>query len=544
MAKILWGNQPSSVVVSMFRPVTDGTEGRRLATVVAMTEASGDSESAVKQASRHQKVPVSAPVRRSARPPTPIKPAWVLAVVVVAVLADVALRRIPWDQAGTSLLIAAVAAGLALSGFITTRSARVMLGLAVVFGFFLTWRTGFLLSTFNLLTAVGLLIAAAVFGRRGDIWSTGPARLVAGALSVLEGLVFVPIGGLEEAEARLNAGDDDGPDTGRAIVRGLLIAAPVVLVLGLLLASADVVFQSFFTGYDFQIEALFGHLILMVIGAIGMVVLLRVAARTVEVDVPTPSWRLGVVEASILLGSITLLFGAFAFAQVVTVTGGADLALSRAGLDPKQFARQGFFQLLWVAAITLAVVMTVRVLTEQSENGLPVIKILGLVTVTLTMVIVAVALTRISFYVDDSGLTARRLYAAVISVWIAVSFILVALRLIGFRRDRAWLTPAAVLSAVILLLALNLSNPQRRIGLDNVDRDQDVLLWHVRHGQFVGEGRAVLAGNLDQLSPELADKVGDELCLRYRSSVDEDTGFFSYNRGRAKAAEAIKRLCN
>ena len=482
---------------------------------------------------------------RIIRPPAALKPAWILAVIAAAVLTDLALRRTPWNQLATSALITIVAVGLGASGFVTTRSARLMLALAVVFAGFLTWRTGFLLSTFNLLAALGLVTAAAVFGRRGDIWNTGPARLAGGVVSVLEGVLFVPVGAIEETEARYHSWTENGNDTARAVLRGILMATPIVLVLGVLLASADVVFESFFTGFDVRLDDVFGHLALLGIGAAVMVALLRVASRPTDDARSGPGWQLGVVEASVLLGSITVLFAAFSYAQLVTVMGGADEALSRAGLDPKQFARQGFFQLLWVAGITLAVVMAVRVLTDRSDGGRKVVRILGLTTVALTLVIVAVALARISFYVGDSGLTARRLYAAIISVWIAVSFLLVAARLFGVRRDRAWLTPASVLCAVVLLMGLNLANPQKRIAENNLDRNQDVLIWHVRHGQFVGDGRATLADNLDRLSPELATEVRKELCFLHRldGSDRPGTGLLEFNVGRTKAADAIDRLC-
>ena len=490
-----------------------------------------------------QAAAIPRPAPRVIRPPSPLKPAWIASAAAVGVLADAALRIVPWDQLGTSLLILAVALGLAASGFVRTRSSRMMLGLAVVFAVFLTWRTGFLLSTFNLLAAAGLVTGAAAFGRRGDIWNAGPTRLVSGAVAVLEGMLFVPVGGIEETEARYHAWSEGGNDTARAVIRGVVIAGPVVLILGLLLASADVVFESFFTGFDLHVDDLFGHLVLLGLGVAMMVTLLRVASRPESVEVGRPGWRLGAVESSVILGSITVLFAAFAYAQILTVVGGADEALSRAGLGPADFARQGFFQLLWVAGITLFVLMTIRVLADGSDTGRRVARLLGLATVALTMVIVAVALTRISFYVDDSGLTARRLYAAVISIWIAIGFVLVAVRLVGFRRDVSWLTPALVLSAVGVLVCLNLANPQRRIAENNLDRNEAAIISHVQYGQFRGDGRATLADNLDRLSPELAAQVERELCLMYGDDDPQGSGLFGFNAGRAGAAAAIDRLC-
>ena len=124
----------------------------------------------------------------------------------------------------------------------------------------------------------------------------------------------------------------------------------------------------------------------------------------------------------------------------------------------------------------------------------------------------------------------------------AIIFVLVAVCLFGVRRDQAWLTPAAIVCAIGLLVALNLANPQRRIAENNLDRNEEVLVWHVRHGQFNGDGRATLADNLDRLSPELATEVQTELCLRYGIDTDGD-GLLDLNVGRRKASDAIDRLC-
>lgn len=470
---------------------------------------------------------------------------WVIAIIAAAVAADLALRRIPWNNVAFAMLIIVVAVGLLASGFVRTRSTRAMLGLAVLFAGFIVWRTGDLLTTFNFLTAGGLLLGASAFGRRGDIWNVGPIRLTGNALSAIEQSVLTPVAGVQEVGARYRAWQDTGNEHTRALLRGAAIAVPVVLVLGVLLASADVVFQSFFTGIYLPIDTLFGHVLLASVGGLAMATLLRMAGQDDELDLGPTTMRLGHIEAVVLLGAMTALFAGFAVAQLLTVLGGADEALARAGLEPKQFARQGFFQLLWVAGITLAIVMIVRVLTSFSDKGRTAIKILGLITVALTMVIVSVALVRIFYYIGDSGLTPKRLYALVITSWIAMCFVLLATRLTGFRSAKDWLTPASVVAAVIVLATLNLANPQRRIAEDNLARDQDVVEWHVRHGQFVGDGRATLADNLDRLSPELAPRVEVALCENYgaQAVAAADDGFLSFNVGRSKADNAIVRLC-
>ncbi len=485
---------------------------------------------------------VAVPARAEPPQPTPLKAQWIVAALVVGVLADLALRRIPWNNVALCLVVLGTAAGLLVSGYVRTRSSRLMLVGAVVFGVFLALRTGDLLTVFNLLAAAGLLLGAALLGRHGGVWDLTPSRILSMALATVEQIFITPIVGVEEGVARYKAGTTgNGPY--RSVFRGLALAVPVIGVLGALLASADAVFRSFFSGLNFGIGPVLGHLILIVIGALVMATLLRLAAINEPAPSPNMPFSLGHIEAGVILGSMAALFAIFSLAQLMTVMGGADDALARAGLEPKQFARQGFFQLLWVAAITLAVVMTIRALTAESDKGRAVVKWIGLVTVALTMVVVAVALTRIFFYIGDSGLTAKRLYATTITIWIAISFVLLAVRLAGYRPTTAWLTPACMCAAVVVLGIVNLANPNRRIAEDNLNRDDPVLVWHIRENQFVGEGRAVLADNLDQLSPDLATQVEALLCTRYGGSGSDDGDWLSYNRGRNQAKDAIDRLC-
>ncbi len=490
-------------------------------------------------------VPMPAERLRIEEPPapTPLKPVWVAAVLAAAVCADLALRRPPWNNVATALLVLVVAVGLLASGFVRSRSAKILLALAVLFGGFIAWRTDPLLTLFNFVVAFSLLAAGAATGTRQRLWDIGPGSVLKEGVLFFEQLVVTPFVGMAEALARYRTWGETGDSSSKAAVRGVAIAAPIVLILGLLLASADVVFRSFFTSVNLGGGGIFVHLFLAAIGAVAMAALLRYSTLEHSETRPLTEGRFGAVEVGVILGAIVALFSVFAVAQVLTVVGGADEALARAGLDQKQFARQGFFQLIWVAAITLGVVMTLQVLSRNHAGASRNARVGGYVTVGLTLMIVAVAVMRISFYVDDSGLTSRRLYAFVVSAWIAAAFGLLALRLRGFRLSQAWLFPAIAAVGVVMLFGLNLFNPQRLVAENNLDRNQDVLAWHVRYSQFHGDGAAKMAEGLDRLSPELAATVQEELCYISPGSLNDQPDWLSYNVGKERARKALLELC-
>ncbi|MGH1494187.1 MAG: DUF4153 domain-containing protein [Acidimicrobiales bacterium] len=481
------------------------------------------------------------------REPTRLKPVWLIAVAVAAIMADVALRRVPWNNVAGSLLIVALAGGLLASGFVRSTSGRLLITGAGFFGVFVALRTEPLLIMFNVLAAISLLILGAIHGQRRPFWDFRPMRMFGDAgVLLLEG-----VSGMFEVPAELAAryrvakeqstGESSKP--AYAVLRGLAIAVPIVLVFGLLLASADAVFESFFTSLDiFDPAVLVGHAMLMVIGAYTMMVLLRMAATEGATDPIAKAPGLGHIEAGVVLGSVNLLFGAFAVAQLMTVLGGAEEALARANLDSKHFARQGFFQLLWVAGLTLGLLMVLHVATSENIKARRIIRWLSLLTVGLTVLIVAVALTRISFYINDGGQTPLRLYAAVFSTWVAVAFVITAVRIMGVKPNQAWLMPALFVSGLMTLAILNVANPERMIALDNLNRDHDGLIWHVRDGKFTGDGQAVLAAEIDRLSPERADLVTTRLCADY-AGYDYQSGILNFNLGKWRAERELTKLC-
>ncbi len=500
--------------------------------------------------------PVDPPVPAPPRVPTSLSPRWLVAAAAAAVMADVALRRAPWNNVAGAMLIAVLAVGLLVSGYINTRASRIMVGGAVFFGLFLAIRTEPILTTFNFLAAFSLLILGAIHGQGRTFWNLRPLRFITDAAVVffegINGLVEVPAEvGARYRVAKEKAESRDGSSF-YAVVRGLAIAVPVVLLLGLLLASADAVFSSFFSGIGTgNLGAVFGHLFLMAIGAYAMMVLLRLAHTQGAEDPAVSGPSLGHIETMVILGSVNLLFGAFAVAQLMTVLGGAEDALSRAGLDPKQFARQGFFQLLWVASLTLGLLMVLHALGAKQTTGRKVNRFLALLTVALTLLIVVVAFTRIAFYIGDGGQTPLRLYSAIFCVWVGFAFLAMAVRLWGVGSDMAWLLPVLVMSGLVMLGGINLANPERVIALDNIERNHDALYWHVEAGQFTGDGQAILAEELDRLSADLGDRVADELCLQYIGADDGfgpagyeyKSGWLNFNFGQWRAERSVTQLC-
>jgi hypothetical protein len=256
------------------------------------------------------------------------------------------------------------------------------------------------------------------------------------------------------------------------VARGALIAAPIATLVAVLLAAADPVFASFF-----KLNLDFNQLILDVTfvtgGALVAAGVLRVAAAEPLSRVDGPAWRLGAIEGLVVLAVLDAIFAAFAVAQAIAAAGGAGDALRAAGVTYADYARSGFFELLWVAGITAVVLILFSRITSLTQRTTRrAFQVLSLVAIGLTLLIVLVAFQRLRIYEEAYGFTMLRLYSHIFAVWIALVFLLLAADFAGLFRRRMWLVGATSVSAMAVLLALNFINPEAVVVSLNLDRAQ------------------------------------------------------------------------
>jgi len=256
-----------------------------------------------------------------------------------------------------------------------------------------------------------------------------------------------------------------------AILRGAAIGLPVIGVLVLLLASADPVFASFFN-ISLDPPDLVLHASLWLTGAWLVGGLLRAASGDSARVEDKAGRRLGATEALTVLALLDLVFVAFAVAQLVGALGAGGDALRAAGVTYSDYARSGFFQLLWVAGITfvsmLALSAMVRTGTPRSRLA---VQILAELAVALTLVILFVAWRRLSLYEDAYGWTMLRFYSQAFAGFIATAFCVLAIWIAGINAQRpAWIYGASATAGLCALVVLNLINPEALVVHLNVSR--------------------------------------------------------------------------
>lgn len=452
----------------------------------------------------------------------------------VAVGTDAAVRSGVASFMGAALVLLVAASMAATRRFINPQAMGLAAG-AAVFGAFLMVRTSPWLLPLDIMAIGGLLVAAASFGRGGSILHLSiPGAVNRAAHALAHGLA---------APVFLTGVRSDDPMTrtrALPVLRGVGLAVPLLVVLGVLLASADAVFASLFDGWDPTTAIV--HAVLFGIGAWGMAGLVRVMSAAPPRDLPYLRPRLGATEMTIVLGSVVALFAAFSAAQVVALAGGGRHVIETAGLTYAEYARDGFFQLLAVAAITLGMLVGLRAVVDPEDA--PTHRrfvALAETIVVLTLFIVLVALRRLGLYDHTFGLTMLRLYSQLFAVWIAVVFVLLGARVAGVLPQRHWFLPLATVAGLALLLGLNAVNPEAIVVRHNVDHAAHTGRFDPAYlAELSDDAVPALVDALPRLDPAARGQVVASIC---RPPSTEFVGWAAFNASRHSAADARRRAC-
>jgi hypothetical protein len=386
-----------------------------------------------------------------------------------------------------------------------------------------------------------LLVAGASFSRAGEPLRASLARYAAAAGSAV---AAIPGGAVLAASPAAGIGRGTRSPRARTLAWSLAVAVPPVVVFGVLLASADVVFARVVTApFRAAVPASFpGHILGAAFAALAVGTLVVAAGRTVPDrlvmaparGVPRAPW----VTALAGLDAMLLLFVAIQFAYLF---GGRDAVVANTGLTYAEYARSGFWQLLAVSGLTLAVVAGGWTFARRSSGADRAwFALLTGVLVVLTLVVLASAFRRLTLYEQEFGFT--RLRILVHATILLLGAVLVA-TLAGVLTGRVrWVTTVALGLATVTLVGLNVANLDRMVAEHNVARFRETGKVDVVYlGSLSPDAAPVLVSALPGLPRSArADLAGRLDCLWL--DLDDPEPWTAWNLGRDAARAALSDL--
>jgi len=360
----------------------------------------------------------------------------------------------------------AIKAGRVISG-----QAAAWLATAVLFSAAVAWRDSDMLFLLNFTVALAAFGMAAISLRDSRLALLAPRlRDTVWAGGVLFGSLVAGIAPLMIGDAKGADVDKVGSRSFRPALRATVLAGALLLVFGSLL-RADPLFASFVVLPDIDVELFLDHAVTIgfltwtVGGWARGALVARADTSGPPDDLP---FGLGLLDITAALGSVTLLFAAFVATQLGWLFGGEHFLQERTGLTAAEYARQGFFQMVWVALLVVGLLLSTRAVLRPGRAlalrhtalSLPLIALLGAIIVS--------AVLRMRLYVQYYGLTEDRVYALVFMGWLAVVVIWLAVTVL-----RGWGRPfaaGAAVSGLAILAVLNVIPPDAFIARMNIER--------------------------------------------------------------------------
>ncbi|MDR6884227.1 DUF4173 domain-containing protein [Bacillus sp. 3255] len=272
------------------------------------------------------------------------------------------------------------------------------------------------------------------------------------------------------------------------IAAGLLLAAPILMIVIGLLASADRIFSSWVS----EISAWFSGI--SAGDSIGRIVLAFVVAlytfcymwgllfqKEAQAAHPFDSplqekpatagertkVRIDPITAGTLLVCVNSVYVLFVTIQFSYLFGAADGLLPE-GVAYAEYARRGFAELVVVALINVALLFPgLHGIRRSGRGGEAFRKTLLTLLVTCTIVMLISAYSRLSLYEEAYGFTQSRVLVHGFMIFLGILFIIALFRI---WLEKLSMSRAYITTAIIAYLVMNYMNIDHWIAVNNMER--------------------------------------------------------------------------
>ncbi|HJS17543.1 MAG TPA: DUF4173 domain-containing protein [Anaerolineales bacterium] len=340
---------------------------------------------------------------------------------------------------------------------------------------------------------------------------------IIGYLRLFASMIARPIGLISETRRDPSSNDQTHRKSTHiwSIVRGIVIALPVIAIFASLLSSADPIFANRIEGFIDLLnienlpEYIFRLVYILVIAYALAGTYLHAAQKSDEV-VEEKAWIapfLGFTESAIVLGSVLALFIAFVIIQFQYFFGGqANINID--GYTFSEYARKGFGELVTVAFFSLLLLLGLGAITRrENEFQRRIFSSLGIALVGLVIVMLISAYQRLVLYETAYGFSRLRTYTHVFMIWLGLLLVVVvALELT--RREHA-IGLAMLFAALGFIVSLGLLNVDSFIVERNIQREIDRLEENATSGDGIALDAQYFLGLSGDAVPSLVNAYQD-----------------------------------
>ncbi len=345
-----------------------------------------------------------------------------------------------------------------------TATGYVPLAGAILFAILFAWREGEPVKQFLVLTILISCFLTAIAAHGRSLRIAYAHEYIVDGIQLGLSIFTVPGLVLRGLHQEMTAVGKPRAAAAFSTLLGVIIAIPALVIFGSLFSEADPTFKKWFVDtlyFDFENAAqyVFQTLVFGCFAIIAWVLYLEGTPRTRTPREQNPQpigW--GSIEINVALGLISVLFLCFVAIQLPYFFGGHERVQTEEHLTYAEYARQGFFELTAVSALTFALLLgSATIIQGTTGKARTAYKIVSGILIACVGIIMASAMHRLSLYIDTYGVTSNRLYAGWFMAWLAVAFVWLYVTIFRDRlRTFAW---GFLLSGYAAILVVTVINP-------------------------------------------------------------------------------------
>lgn len=337
--------------------------------------------------------------------------------------------------------------------------------------------------------------------------------------------------------------------TFRSIFIGLIISAPLLVIVVALLAEADTVFQNLIVNILKPLEfigsipfaervGIIGIITVLLFGYLTIVLKAEVEGGSEAVGRDTGGWDATIVATVLVM--VNAVYILFCVIQFTYLFGGEEVIRSIPDYTYAEYARRGFSELIVVTVINLSILLIGLHFTKNDgklDRG-----VLGLrcLLVLCTAIILYSAHLRLKLYEEAYGYTYARIFA---HTFIGLLFILFMITFYKLWRRELPLGKAFVIAALLIYTTLNYVNVDAIIASKNIDRyfntgkiDLDYL-QELSYDAIPELTRLSVAGDDDIVAKKIAEFLRDK-GVKLRS----ESPWQSYNLSKSRTKRILSEI--
>jgi hypothetical protein len=329
----------------------------------------------------------------------------------------------------------------------------------------------------------------------------------------------------------------------KKVLIGILISIPVLFVVLMLLMSADAQFERMIGGIPQWFQVIEAEDVMRIIAVLiytfaffGLLqVLLKKQIKAIKQEENIQSFKIDsiiTITVLVLINAVYILFTVVQFKYFFSGSLQGDFTYA-------EYARKGFFELLFVTMINLSIIIFILSLGERAASNIKrFTQIMLTILVLLSAVILSSAFMRLSMYEDAYGFTFIRVMAHSFMIFLVVIF---TYTLVKIWIEKLSLFHFYFISSLLYYTAMNMIDIEEIIVTQNIERYEQsgiIDIHYLDSLTYTG-----ILGLIDLYEKNKNIPGLKEILQQRKSEVyQESKPWQSYNLKKERAKKELKNL--